>query len=147
MRIRKFVPSIALLAAAAAVGTAGAAAPVTIGLGHKAPFGGYLTDGAGRALYMFTADQGGTSHCYGACAAAWPPLITAGKPAAAAGVPASRLGVTIRSDKARQVTYDGMPLYYFRADTAAGTTAGEEINHFGGEWYLVSAEGKKIEKD
>jgi len=31
----------------------------------------------GRTLYLFTADEGRKSACYGKCASVWPPLIAA----------------------------------------------------------------------
>ncbi len=57
------------------------------------------------------------------------------------------LGVIPRKSGAKQVTYDGKPLYYFKGDSAAGSTAGEGIDHFGGEWYLLSPKGGKIDDD
>jgi predicted lipoprotein with Yx(FWY)xxD motif len=146
MRIQTLTLAAAILAAASFSGPVQAAGPATIRLGHKAPFGGYLTDATGRTLYIFTADHGGKSSCYEACATAWPPLVTSGKPMAASGVDAAHLGTSARHDGARQVTYHGMPLYYFKGD-AAGATAGEEINHFGGEWYVVSPKGVGLEKE
>ena len=104
----------------------------------KAPFGADLADGSGRSVYLFTADKGSVSNCYGACAAAWPPVLASGNEAAGPGVTAGTLGTTPRRDGTRQLTYDGRPLYYFAGDQAAGSTAGQDIHHFGGEWYLVS---------
>ncbi|HEY5301828.1 MAG TPA: hypothetical protein VIJ55_14225 [Acetobacteraceae bacterium] len=124
-----------------------AAGPATVTLAQKAPFGGYLTDSTGRALYLFTADRNHASACDGACAAAWPPLTVTGTPTAGEGVKASMLGVVPRKSGAKQVTYDGKPLYYFKGDSAAGSTAGEGIDHFGGEWYLLSPKGGKIDDD
>jgi predicted lipoprotein with Yx(FWY)xxD motif len=125
------------------LGGAAWAAPATISMAHKAPFGDYLTDGTGRTVYMFTADKKDMSACNGACAGAWPPVLSTGAPVAGKGVTASALG-TIKRGAEEQVTYDGMPLYLFVRDTAAGSTAGEGINHFGGSWYLVAPDGKGI---
>lgn len=144
---KSFVSALAILAVAGFMGPAGAAGPATVSLAHKTPFGGYLANGAGHTLYAFTADKGGASTCYDACAVAWPPLIASGTPSAGEGVEASRLGVTVRRDGTHQVTYAGMPLYTFKGDKAAGTTAGEEIDHFGGEWYVLSAKGQMLEKE
>jgi predicted lipoprotein with Yx(FWY)xxD motif len=73
--------------------------------------GKILVDGAGRTLYLFQADKGMASTCNGACADAWPPLTTTGKPNAGPGVSASKLGTTKRSDGTTEVTYNGHPLY------------------------------------
>ena len=102
---------------------------------------------AGRALYLFTADHNNASSCYDACAGAWPPFTVTGKPGAGTGLEASKLGAISRKDGTQQVTYNGHPLYYYAVDSAAGSTEGEDIDHFGGEWYLVSPKGNKIEKD
>jgi predicted lipoprotein with Yx(FWY)xxD motif len=107
--------------------------------------GKILADARGRTLYLFTADKGKASTCNGACAAAWPPLTTTGAPIAGTGAKASLLGTTKRKDGRLQVTYGGHPLYFFVADKKAGQTTGENIDHFGGEWYAVSAAGAKVE--
>lgn len=147
MQTRHIALAAAWLAAGALSGQARAAGPAVVKLQQKAPFGRHLTDAGGRTLYLFTADHGGKSSCYGACAGAWPPFTTTGKPAAAPGLRAGLLGVSLRKGGARQVTYNGMPLYYFAGDSGAGATEGEEITHFGGTWYLVSPQGAKIEKE
>ncbi len=113
----------------------------------KPSLGKYLTNASGRALYMFTSDKHDTSTCNDSCAQVWPPLLAAAKPAAGPGVTASKLGVTRRKDGRDQVTYNGMPLYYFAKDQGPGTTAGEGVHEMGGEWYLVSPAGDKIDND
>lgn len=117
---------------------------------EQAPYGSYLVDSDGHALYLFTSDtQGeGSSTCYDACAEAWPPLLTTGDPAAAApAVDASMLGTIERQDGSMQVTYNGWPLYYFQQDAGPGDVAGQDIHGFGGEWYLVSPQGQQIEAE
>jgi predicted lipoprotein with Yx(FWY)xxD motif len=108
--------------------------------------GTYLTDGSGKSLYLFAADTGGKSVCNGACAAAWPPLTTTGTPTAGSGATASMISTTTRSDGKTQVVYNGHPLYYYAADTAAGQTTGQGLNQFGGLWWLVTPAGAAIQK-
>lgn len=129
--------------ASLAITIAAWAAPAEITMHSKAPFGHYLTDGNGRTVYMFTADSKDKSACTGACTTPWPPVLASGAPTAGSGVQASALG-TIKRGNEEQVTYDGMPLYYFIRDKATGSTAGEGITHFGGSWYVVSPTGKGI---
>ena len=105
--------------------------------------GTYLTDGSGRAVYLWEADQGGKSACSGACASAWPPLTASGTPSVAGGVDASDLGTTTRSDGAKQVTYDGHPLYYFAGDSS-GSTEGQGSDGFGAKWWLLSTSGSAL---
>jgi predicted lipoprotein with Yx(FWY)xxD motif len=107
--------------------------------------GTYLVDGQGRALYLFEADKGRTSTCSGACAQAWPPVPAKAKPQGAKGVQADLLGTSRRADGASQVTYDGHPLYRYAGDRAAGDTAGQGLDQFGAEWYLVKPDGSTLE--
>ena len=57
------------------------------------------------------------------------------------------LGMIRRKDGSAQVTYNGKPLYYFAGDQKPSSTAGEGISAQGGEWYLVSPTGDKIDED
>ncbi|QIQ05049.1 COG4315 family predicted lipoprotein [Streptomyces liangshanensis] len=106
--------------------------------------GTYLTDSAGRTLYLFASDTGSRSTCDGACAAQWPPLTASGTAKAGSGVTGGKLNTIARSDGSRQVTYNGHPLYYFKGDSAAGQTNGEGLNGFGANWYVVSPTGDRI---
>ena len=111
---------------------------------HKAPLGEYLTDGHGRAMYMFTADKDKHSACDAACAKAWPPVLTDGAIMPGDAVNAGELGTIPHGKKVGQVTYNGMPLYYFVRDKHPGSVAGEGIKHFGGSWYVVSPSGHPV---
>lgn len=110
----------------------------------NAKLGQILVDGNGRTVYLFVADQGTTSNCYGDCAGAWPPVIAHGAPQAGAGATASLLGTTTRKDGSMQVTYAGHPLYYWVADKNAGDATGQALNNFGGPWYVLSPSGMEI---
>jgi predicted lipoprotein with Yx(FWY)xxD motif len=107
--------------------------------------GKVLVDAQGRTLYLFEADKGPMSACSGACASVWPPLTTTGGPTGGPGVTASKLGTTKRSDGAKEVTYNGHPLYTYAGDSAPGQTSGQGIDGFGAEWYVLSAAGNKID--
>jgi predicted lipoprotein with Yx(FWY)xxD motif len=144
------VKNRALLAVAAAVAlvvaTQVAAAPgKAVVKVRPTALGRILVDTRGRTLYLFEADRGRTSACYGKCGAAWPPLVTSARPTAAAGAKASLLGTTARKDGRLQVTYRGHPLYFFAGDTKPGQTKGQDVRAFGGEWYVVSPAGAKVE--
>jgi predicted lipoprotein with Yx(FWY)xxD motif len=118
--------------------------PAVLKLGNTA-LGRVLTDERGRTVYLFEADKGTTSACYGKCATSWPPLLTTGTPQAGAGTQAGLLGTTKRRDGTVQVTYHGHPLYYFARDAQAGQALGEGIDAFSGEWYAVSVAGIRVE--
>ncbi len=127
----------------AAASSATSTSAVTIGT-QSGTNGTYLTDGSGRALYLFMSDTSTTSTCSGACATAWPPLTATGTPAVSGSASASKLGILTRADGTTQVTYGGHPLYYFAADTAAGQTKGQGKNAFGALWWLVDPAGSAI---
>jgi predicted lipoprotein with Yx(FWY)xxD motif len=111
---------------------------------HSGAMGTFLTDAAGRSLYLFDADKGRTSACSGNCATYWPPLLTGGAPKASGSAVTAKLGTTTRSDGTKQVTYNGHPLYTYAADTAAGATSGQGSDNFGAKWWLVAPSGQAI---
>lgn len=106
--------------------------------------GTYLVGPSGKALYLWEADSSDKPTCSGACASAWPPLTTPGKPLAAGGVHTADLGTVTRADGRIQVTYMGHPLYYFIGDTAPGQTLGQGSDAFGAKWWLVAPTGAAI---
>jgi predicted lipoprotein with Yx(FWY)xxD motif len=99
-------------------------------------------------VYMFEADhQGaGTSACYAACAAAWPPVLTSGSPKVEGGASATKLGTLKRSDGTTQVTYAGWPLYYYSPDSSESDITGQGISSFGALWYVLSPAGQVVKK-
>ena len=90
-------------------------------------------------LYVFSADHGSTSTCYGACQNAWPPMLTNGAPRVT-GLSATLLGTTKRKNGALQVTYAGHPLYYWSGDTSH-TIMCQHVKLDGGYWYVVDPSG------
>src|SRR5437660_155536 len=96
--------------------------------------GTVLTDPAGMSLYMYTKDEPSLSNCYDQCATAWPPLLTESNPTGPDTI-AAGLGSTMRNDGALQVTYNGMPLYYWQKDQTPGDTTGQNV---GGVWFVIN---------
>ncbi|MFL6138484.1 MAG: hypothetical protein ACJ74O_11860 [Frankiaceae bacterium] len=128
--------------AGAGGGTAAAGQPaVTTTTGSG---GSYLTDGSGRALYVFSADKGTTSMCTGGCAQEWMPFTAGAAPKAAGAVVAGKVGTTTRDGGQRQVVYAGHPLYYFAGDQKPGQASGQGLTDFGGTWTLVSPSGTVV---
>jgi predicted lipoprotein with Yx(FWY)xxD motif len=86
-----------------------------------------------HTVYTFDSDTPGVSKCSGGCATTWPPLTIASgtTPTGGPGV-TGHLGTITRADGSLQVTYKGLPLYFFHSDTTAGDTKG---NYTG--WRLV----------
>ena len=86
-----------------------------------------------HTVYTFDSDSPGASKCNGGCASTWPPLSIASgmTPTGGPGV-TGQLGTITRTDGSLQVTYKGLPLYFFHSDANAGDTKG---NYTG--WSLV----------
>ncbi|MGH2520786.1 MAG: COG4315 family predicted lipoprotein, partial [Chloroflexota bacterium] len=131
-------PAAASVAASASAQASVAAAPVamvtSIAVSTSGSLGKFLVDGRGHSLYTFAKDQKDVSNCNGGCAAAWPPAEAASVPALPAGT-AGTLALMARAPGGQQLTYNGAPLYFFKADTAAGSTKG---NGVGGVWHLAT---------
>ena len=90
----------------------------------------------GMTVYTFTNDAAGSgkSACSGGCLTKWPALTVAAgaTPTSGTGV-AGQLGTITRADNGSlQVTYNGLPLYFYAGDKAAGDTNGSYPN-----WNLV----------
>ena len=111
---------------------------------HGSRLGQILVDGQGRTLYLFEADKAGKSNCRGACTSAWPPYLSQSVPHAGTGVAGALLGTSIRGDGGAQVTYHGHPLYHYAGDNQPGDTAGQGLNQFGANWYVLASTGNKI---
>jgi predicted lipoprotein with Yx(FWY)xxD motif len=135
---------VVALLAAGVLAAAAFAAPNTSTISLRTTaVGKVLVAANGRTLYLFTADKGKKSTCYGQCAGYWPPLF-AGKPSVGTGLKAAMLGTTKRRDGKLQVTYAGHPLYFFAQDKKAGQVNGQGFVHFGGAWWVVSSAGASI---
>lgn len=104
-------------------------------------YGKFLADEKGMALYMFTKDTANVSNCYEECEIAWPPLLTLTGPELGEGTDSALVGETTRKDGSKQVTYNGMPLYYWEKDMAPGDTTGQNV---GTVWFLVAPDGTAI---
>ena len=124
---------------------AGATKPAVVKVMNTPKLGKVIVDAEGMTMYDFHKDKGTTSSCYGACAEAWPPLLTNGKPTAAGGAEASLISVTKRKDGTEQVTYDGHPLYGFVEDQKPGETNGNDVDAFGAQWYALMPNGEEPE--
>jgi predicted lipoprotein with Yx(FWY)xxD motif len=119
-------------------GAAGIVAVAKVG-----DLGSVIVNSEGLTLYDFHKDKGGKSSCYGACASAWPPLLTEGEPKAEAGAMSNQLGTTKRKDDTVQVTYAGWPLYTYLGDEAPGEANGNDFSQFGAQWYALQPSGEE----
>lgn len=100
--------------------------------------GDFLADDAGRTVYAFTKDTKDTTVCYDKCEQAWPPLLSLGQPTIQGTVNSGLIGTIQRKDGTMQVTYNGMPLYYYSKDQTAGDVNGQAV---GKVWFVVTPDG------
>jgi predicted lipoprotein with Yx(FWY)xxD motif len=95
---------------------------------------GDILTSQGMTLYWFKNDTENTSTCYDQCAVNWPPLLAAqGNAVAGTGV-TSGLGVIERTDGTHQVTYNGLPLYFFIKDSKPWDANGQGVKDV---WFVV----------
>ncbi len=106
--------------------------------------GAFLTDGSGRAVYLWVKDGKNSSACEGACAGAWPPVTATGAVTASGSAVKADLSTITRSGGAKQAVYDGHPLYYFAGDSGAGQVNGQGSDSFGAKWWLIAPAGTSI---
>jgi len=108
--------------------------PQTLRVGGNDALGKFLVGPNGMTLYIYTKDTAGVSNCYDKCAVAWPPLLVAANqtPSLGDGV-TGQVAVIDRTDGTKQVTYNGMPLYYWIKDVVPGDATGQNV---GGVWFI-----------
>ncbi|MFK0002266.1 hypothetical protein [Paenarthrobacter sp. NPDC090522] len=106
--------------------------------------GQIVVDSKGMSLYFFTKDvkDSGTSACTGACLAAWPVFTTTADAPTVDGVTGT-VGTIATPDGKKQVTLNGMPLYYYAKDKAPGDVTGQGVSNV---WYLVSPSGEMVKE-
>jgi predicted lipoprotein with Yx(FWY)xxD motif len=100
---------------------------------QKSALGYVLAAANGQVVYTYDKDtKGGTPTCTGSCAAIWPPL-TGNPVASAADTGLGTLGTVSDASGAKQVTYNGKPLYTFKGAKALYTNG----NGVGGVWHVI----------
>ena len=129
--------AVSLLAGADSASAAGTRITVS-----NSEFGPMLWGPKRQAIYVFQRDRFQRSRCYGACARAWPPVYTTGKPVAGPGTRRWLVGTIRRRDGRLQVTYRGRPLYYY-AHEGAGQVLCHNVDLNGGLWWVIDSQGKR----
>ena len=123
---------------AAAMPTTPTSTGVQLTMADAAGVGAYVTDATGRAIYIIDAPDSATFTCTGACATDFEPVV--GQATIATGatnLQASQLGTRALPDGRQQVTYNGKPLYFSRADMGKGDTKGQGTKSYGNARLLT----------
>lgn len=124
--------------------SAGASSSVQTVAGLKTAqtsLGAIVVSDTGMTVYQYTKDVkgAGTSACTGGCLKAWPPVLTTGDTPSLQGITGT-VG-TITANGGKQVTLNGLPLYYWASDAAPGDVTGQGVQ---GVWYVVAPDGSMV---
>jgi len=144
--------SLAVVATAIAASVAFAEEHFTLSVAEAGEFGQYIVGPDGKPVYMFTTDTQGNGAdpaitCSSEdCLAAWPLVTVEGDVMVGPGLDPDLAGTMARDGQA-VVTYNGWPLYTFVRDQAGAAPEGQDIESFGGEWYLLGPDGEMIEEE
>jgi predicted lipoprotein with Yx(FWY)xxD motif len=135
---RAILPFVAILAAAGlftSIATAQTTKRVVKEANNPSLGKRVLTANNGLTLYALSAEKHGTFICKGSCLKDWHPLVVA-KGVKPAG-PVSLGTIKRPDDGARQVTFEGRPLYTFDDDKKKGDANGEGFKDVG-TWHVAS---------
>lgn len=104
--------------------------------------GDIVVDGAGMTVYLYDQDtaDSGMSACTGSCATQWPAVKTTKTTPTVTGITGT-VGTIDAVGGGKQVTINGLPLYTYVGDAAAGDLTGQGV---GGIWWVVDPAGKEI---
>jgi predicted lipoprotein with Yx(FWY)xxD motif len=107
---------------------------------QKSSIGWVLALSNGQVVYTYDKDpKGGASACTGACAQSW--LAVTGKPLVSpADTGLGTLGTVATTDGAKQITYNGSPLYTFKGARPLAAKG----NGIGGVWHVVKMSESNI---
>ena len=95
--------------------------------------GWVLAEASGLVVYTYGGDhKGGSPSCTGSCAAIWPAVTGLPQAGPADSLPGT-LGTVIMADGAKQITYNGYPLYVLKGQRALSTKG----NGVDGKWHVI----------
>jgi predicted lipoprotein with Yx(FWY)xxD motif len=102
--------------------------------------GWVLAKANGQVVYTYGGDsKGGSPTCTGSCAAIWSAVTGLPLAGPADALPGT-LGTVSMSNGAKQITYDGMPLYTFKGAKPLSTKG----NGMQGKWHVIKLPASAI---
>jgi predicted lipoprotein with Yx(FWY)xxD motif len=94
----------------------------------------------GLVVYTYSGDtKGGMPTCTGSCAAVWPALTGIPMVSAADTLPGT-LGTVTMANGAKQITYNGYPLYLFKG-AGPFSTKGQGLE---GKWHVIKLKASDV---
>ena len=107
---------------------------------QKSAIGWVLAKANGQVVYAYDKDtKGGTPACTGSCAQIWVP-VTGNPVVSPADKGLGTLGTVTTSNGAKQVTYNGRPLYTYKGAKVLVTSG----NGVGGVWHVIKMSESNI---
>jgi predicted lipoprotein with Yx(FWY)xxD motif len=107
---------------------------------QKSNVGWVLALSNGQVVYAYDKDpKGGSPACTGSCAQVWLP-VTGSPVVSPADTGLGTLGTVATSNGAKQITYNGSPLYTYKGARALATKG----NGIGGVWHVVKMSESNI---
>ena len=129
------IPALMIMAGANFMGGASAQGSTTLTTKTDAKLGTILADSKGMTVYLFTPDtKENESVCVDTCLKYWPAVTSTSAVTLPAGVD-GKIATFKRADGTEQVSYNGIPLYYFVMDKDSGDAYGQKV---GGNWFVVT---------
>jgi predicted lipoprotein with Yx(FWY)xxD motif len=102
--------------------------------------GWVLAEASGTVVYTYGGDsKGGSPTCTGACASVWP-AVTGVPQAGPADTLPGTLGTVAMANGAKQITYNGYPLYILKGAGALSTKG----NGMDGKWHVIKLSKSEV---
>jgi predicted lipoprotein with Yx(FWY)xxD motif len=102
--------------------------------------GWVLAEASGVVVYTYDGDsKGGMPTCTGSCAALWPAVTGIPQAGPADSLPGT-LGTVAMANGAKQITYNGYPLYIFKSAGVLSTKG----NGVDGKWHVIKLPASAI---
>ena len=112
----------------------------TVFIVEHSRLGWVLAKADGQVVYTYAGDtKGGSPTCTGPCSALWPGVTGVPMVSAADTLPGT-LGTVTLADGAKQITYNGYPLYTLKGAGALSTRG----NGIEGKWHVIKLSAKDI---
>ena len=107
---------------------------------ERSKLGWVLAEASGVVVYTYGGDtKGGSPTCTGSCAAIWPAVTGRPQVGPADTLPGT-LGTVSMANGAKQITYNGYPLYVLKG-AGALSTKGQGL---GGKWHVIKLSAKDV---
>lgn len=125
-------PTTSTQATAAGKPSSGVGLPqpgTTVLIVEKSKLGYVLALASGKVVYTYASDkQGSPSTCTGSCATQWPAVTGTPQASSADNLPGT-LATVATASGAKQVTYNGMPLYTLKGEKAFSVAGNSSAWH------------------